>query len=228
MLKRMELTFLPELERWSENSAGEINRLVTFPRLEKLSIRDCDKLVSFPEIPVLTCLNLSRSKENNCATGAHVLMRMPLGYLSSIVRLNIEFLLVDVVMPPYGQPQQGQRSVYTLRCLHLKGDVSFASVFNKSKLQLGLDNCLVLVEELRINACSNIVRWPAEELRCLPRLRCLRIWFCSKLEGTGCSCSSSKEEEILWLPQLEILHISSCDSLLQIPKLAASLEEIYI
>jgi len=205
MLKRMELMFLPELVRWSENSVGEINRLVTFPRFEELTIRDCDKLVSFPEIPVLTYLNLTRSKENNCATGAHVPMFMPLDYLSSLVRLNIEFLLVDVVMPPYGQPKQSQRSVPTLRCLHLKGDVSFASIFNKSTLQLGLGNCLVFVEELRINACSNIACWPVEELRCLPRLRCLRIWFCSKLEGKG--CSSSKEEEILLLPQLEILHI---------------------
>jgi len=119
-------------------------------------------------------------------------MFMPLDYLSSLVRLNIEFLLVDVVMPPYGQPKQSQRSVPTLRCLHLKGDVSFASIFNKSTLQLGLGNCLVFVEELRINACSNIACWPVEELRCLPRLRCLRIWFCSKLEGKGCSLSKRK------------------------------------
>jgi len=134
-------------------------------------------------------------------------------------------MLVDVVMPLDGQQSQSQRPLDTLRYLQLKGDDGFVSVFNKSKLQLGLRDCLVLVEELRIELCSNIVRWPVEELRCLPRLRRLHIRGCSKLEGKG---SSSEEEEILPLPQLETLCISSCDSLLQIPKLPASLEEIVI
>jgi len=64
-----------------------------------------------------------------------------------------------------------------------------------------------------------------EELRCLPRLRHLYVWRCSRLEGKG---SSLEEEDILTLPQLETLQISSCDSLLQIPKLPASLERIEI
>jgi hypothetical protein len=34
VLKRMELKFLPELERWSENSAGKISSSVTFPGLK--------------------------------------------------------------------------------------------------------------------------------------------------------------------------------------------------
>jgi len=188
MLKRMELMYLPELKRWVENSAGEINNSMMFPQLEELKISNCDKLASLPEMPVLRDLNLC------CRT-------------------------------PDGQPIRSQRPLDTLRSLHLKGDDSFASVFNKSKLQLGFLDCMVSVEQLFIDSCFNIVRWPVEELRCLPRLRHLYVWRCSRLEGKG---SSLEEEDILPLPQLETLQISSCDSLLQIPKLPASLERIEI
>ncbi|KAG2481240.1 hypothetical protein PVAP13_J683234 [Panicum virgatum] len=225
VLKTMRLKHLPKLERWAENSAGEIKSSMTFPQLEELFISNCDKLASLPDTPVLKYLSLSNGKEKNSATGALIPMPVPLDCLSSLVHLEISFLLVDVVMPQDGQQSQSQRPLDTLRRLWLKGDDGFVSVFNKSKLQLGLRDCLVLVEELRIEFCSNIVRWPVEELRCLPRLRRLSISYCSKLEGKG---SSSEEEEILPLPQLETLRISSCYSLLQIPKLPASLEEIDI
>ena len=219
VLKTMRLMHLPKLERWAENSAGEINSSITFPRLESLSIINCDKLASFPDAPVLKYLYLSNGKEKNSATGALIPMPIPLDCLSSLVRLNISFLPVDVVMPPDGQQSQSQRPLDTLRYLQLKSDDSFVSVFNKSKLQLGLRDCLVLVEELHIESCSNIVCWPVEEHRCLPRLRRLYVWVCSRLEGKG---SSFGEEEILPLPQLETLQMSSCDCLLRIPKLPTS------
>jgi len=38
VLKTMRLMHLPKLERWAENSAGEINSSMTFPRLESLYI----------------------------------------------------------------------------------------------------------------------------------------------------------------------------------------------
>ncbi|KAK8451627.1 hypothetical protein SEVIR_6G238500v4 [Setaria viridis] len=54
-LKRMELIALPELDRWVENSAGEILGLVMFPRLEKLEIENCDKLASLPRLTIDYC-----------------------------------------------------------------------------------------------------------------------------------------------------------------------------
>nr|TKW11590.1 hypothetical protein SEVIR_6G242050v2 [Setaria viridis] len=207
-LKMMELIDLPELDRWAENSAEEILSSVTFPRLEKLEIENCDKLASLPKLPVLTYLRLS-GREGNNSTGALISMRMPLGSLPSLIHLKISFLLVDLVMPPDGKESQSQRHLDTLRSLKLEGDDAFISIFNKSKLQLGLREWLVSVEELNINKCHNIVRWPVEELRCFPRLRSLHIWDCSKLEGKG---SSSEEDGILPL----------------LPKFPASLEEIWI
>jgi len=115
ILKRMELRYLLEFERWVENSAGVIYNSVMFPLLEELTMLNCDKLASLPEMPVLRDLNLC------CRT-------------------------------PDGQPIRSQRPLDTLRSLHLKGDDSFASVFNKSKLQLGFLDCMVSVEQLFIDS----------------------------------------------------------------------------
>jgi len=58
-LKVMVLEELPSLEVWAENSAGvAIDSSVIFPVLEKLEIRRCPKLASFPLSPVLKDLNL--------------------------------------------------------------------------------------------------------------------------------------------------------------------------
>ncbi|CAO2211704.1 unnamed protein product [Urochloa humidicola] len=210
MLRRMELIQLPELE---------IDSSLIFPRLGKLRINSCDKLASLPETPVLTDLELHCFDKNGSLS-----MCMPVGCLSSLVRLEIG-MLVGVVMPPNGQQSQSQGPLDTLRYLRLEGDNSFLSIFNRSKLKLVLLGCLVLVEELDIIFCSNIVGWPVEELQCFPRLRSLRVGSCSKLEGNG---SSSEEDEILPLHQLENLYIYDCGRLLQIPKLPASLMGIEI
>ncbi|KAJ1269465.1 hypothetical protein BS78_07G214000 [Paspalum vaginatum] len=55
-LKELELSRLPNLERWIESSAGEPHKLVMFPQLEKLEVLHCSKLVTLPEAPLLTHL----------------------------------------------------------------------------------------------------------------------------------------------------------------------------
>ncbi|KAJ1269464.1 hypothetical protein BS78_07G213800 [Paspalum vaginatum] len=188
-LQRMVLLSLPELERWVEYGIGEVNSSVTFPQLKELSIMNCPKLLSVPEIRVLTKLELG-------CDNASVPMYIPLG------------------------------SLLSLRHLQLAGDKNnLVSIFNRHNLHLGLQDYLVSMEILEIRSCSNIVHWPMEELRCLPRLQGLRIFNCSKLQGKG---SSFEDEEILPLPQLKWLYIEYCESLLQIPKLPASLEDISI
>uniref|UniRef100_A0A0A9GS09 Uncharacterized protein n=1 Tax=Arundo donax TaxID=35708 RepID=A0A0A9GS09_ARUDO len=215
-LKRMKLRHLLELERWAENSAGEPISSVMFPLLEELRVYHCCKLGNFPESLVLKHL----SCRGDSAHGL-VPMSMPLGSWPSLVCLDIG-LLADVV--PLEDPQsQSQKPLDTLRNLAILREDGFLPIFNLSKLQLGLHDCLAFVEQLNIFACNNIVRWSMEELQCLPRLRSLHIWLCNKLDG---KVSSSKE--ILPLPQLEWLLIQYCDSLLEIPKLSSSLEEMKI
>ncbi|TVU04751.1 hypothetical protein EJB05_47884, partial [Eragrostis curvula] len=216
-LKAMELLDLPVFERWTENSEVEMNGSVLFPKLEKLTIASCKKLATLPGSPILKYLSVDYEMAE---PSSHRSMYMPLSLFASLVSLEIQ-LPLDVLMPPDGQ--QSRRE--TLRNLKLRGDDGFVSIFNGSKLRLGLRDCLTFVEELGIHDCSNIVRWPLEELRCLPRLRSLSIDRCSKLEGKG---TSSMEEEILPLPLLENLRIKGCESLLDIPQLPASLENVDI
>ncbi|OEL18708.1 Disease resistance protein RGA2 [Dichanthelium oligosanthes] len=216
-LKIMRLAQLPELERWTENSVGEPNNLLMFPLLEELYINNCNKITTLPEAPSL----ISLSCHGESAEGL-VPMSMVWGSSPSLIHLKFG-MLVNVVMPVKEHQNKSQRPQDTLRSLCLQGDNGFISMFNSSKLQLGLADCLAFVERLEIWSCHNIFRWPVEELRCLVRLQSLLIHCCTKLEGKG-----SSSEEILPLPRLERLEIGNCDSLLEIPKLPTSLGEMGI
>ncbi|XP_039815328.1 probable disease resistance protein RPP1 [Panicum virgatum] len=110
----------------------------------------------------------------------------------------------------------------TLRSLEVKSDYGFISTFS---LPAHLD-CFTVVEELVISNCSNIVRWPLVELRCLARLRSLHISHCTNLGQEVLEGSSS--EENLPLLQLERLSIQFCDILTRIPILPTSLEQLDI
>jgi hypothetical protein len=216
-LKMMRLHKLPEFERWAENSAGEPNSLVMFPQLEELSITNCNKIVNLPEAPALTSASFEE-KSADCI----VPMSMEWGSFPSLIHLTFG-RLVNVVMPVKDHQNQSQRPLRTLRRLAVQGNNGFISMFNSSKLQLGLGDCLAFVEHSEIFSCDNIVRWPVEEFRCFVRLQSLEIHWCSKLEGKG-----SSSEEFLPLPRLEMLQIRSCRSLLEIPKLPALLEKMDI
>ncbi|RLN03861.1 hypothetical protein C2845_PM13G24000 [Panicum miliaceum] len=216
-LKMMTLAVLPVFERWAENSAEEPNSLVMFPQLEELYINDCDKIATLPEAPALT--SASCYGESAECIGP---MSMEWGSFPSLIHLKFG-MLVNVVMPVKDHQNQSQRPPHTLRSLDLEGDNGFISMFNSSKLQLGLGDCLASVEHLEILLCDNIVRWPVEEFRCLVRLQSLGIFSCRNLEGRG-----SSSEEFLPLPQLKRLDIGRCGSLLEVPKLAAALGELFI
>ncbi|CAD6264875.1 unnamed protein product [Miscanthus lutarioriparius] len=214
-LKTMCLQKLPKFERWAENSAGEPNSLVVFPQLEQLRIIDCNKNATFLESPALTFLECYNSKP--------VPMGIPLGSSPSLVRLDVG-MLVDMVMPVKDHQNQSQiPPLDCLRSLRVRNDNGFISMFNSSKLQLELGDCLAFLEQLEIWSCNNILHWPVELFRCLVCLRPLDIEYCNKLEGKG-----SSSEEILPLPELERLYIFRCDSLLEIPKLPASLGKLFI
>ncbi|CAL5004912.1 unnamed protein product [Urochloa decumbens] len=223
-LNIMELLSLPELERWAENSAGEPIMSVVFPLLKKLTITDCPKLASLPECPVLTLLCCTSWSKvfDRVSMPVAAPVSMPLDFCPSLVHLEVG-VLADVVMPLENQQNHSQRPLGTLQSLKTKHDDGFASIFKQSKFQLRLEDCFPILERLEFESCSSIVHWPVKELRCLPSLRSLYLLRCSKLEGKG-----SSSEETLPLPLLEKLQIASCDSLLEIPMLPTSLEEMGI
>jgi hypothetical protein len=223
--KDIELSHLPKLEKWAENSAGEPYSSVMFPQLEELRIENCSKLAHLPESAALTHLSFSFVKRTRlcyCIESAEGLvpMSISLGSCPSLVSLEVG-MLANVMMFSDDKQSRSQRSVDTLRNLKLLDDDAFVSIFNISKLQLELRGCFAL-EELDISGCDSILRWPLKELRCLPLLRSLSICL-ENLKDTG-----SSYEEVLPLPRLEKLHIHFCHSLLEILKLPASLVEVEI
>nr|UBY06899.1 NBS-LRR disease resistance protein [Dasypyrum villosum] len=219
-LKKMRLIELPSLEVWAENSVGEhSDNLVTFPVLEELEIKNCSKLTSIPVIPVVS--KLSIVWVHNTAVGL-VFMGILLGSWPFLVSLTLGSSGEDIPMVPLdGQQSQSQMPLEKLKSLALEGPNSLVTSFGLSRSQLMLWKCFSFVENLTISSCSNLVRWPTEELRCLDRLRFLWIRNCDNLEGNTSSC----EEETLPL-SLESLWIEDCRSVVTLPSNLGNLAKL--
>ncbi|WVZ91843.1 hypothetical protein U9M48_037965 [Paspalum notatum var. saurae] len=214
-LKKMVLHSLPNLERWTENSAGEPHKSVMFPQLEELRVFSCSKLETLPEAPLLMHLRCFGSNSAGVRS-----MRIPLGCWPSLVRLELA-LLANVVISLEEQQGQSQTLLENLKAMRVQGENAFVSIFDLPKLRLGLGEGLACLEELEIWNCYNIMRWPVEELRYLRRLRSLSIFGFEKLEQIS-------SEDILSLPLLETLRIGNCDSLWEIQELPILLEKLVI
>ncbi|TVU04748.1 hypothetical protein EJB05_47881, partial [Eragrostis curvula] len=217
-LKSMSLSMLRNLERWAESSAGEPHRSVMFPRLEELTIHDCPKLGTLPLAPLLTTLVHAKSYLRE----RYLPVSMPLCSWPSLVSLTVGWS-VNVPKSLWGQQGQSLNPPEALRCLRTASDDGFVSIFDMTRLQVGLGSALAFVEKLEIFWCNNIVRWPLEELRYLPHLQSLIIVSCEKLGEEG-----SSSQEVLPLPLLKDLEVKICDSLLEIPQLPTSLERMVI
>ncbi|XP_044958629.1 putative disease resistance protein RGA1 [Hordeum vulgare subsp. vulgare] len=210
-LKNMRLIELASLEMWAENSMGEpsCDNLVTFPMLEELRIIDCPKLASIPAIPVVS--KLSIVGVHGCAVGS-VFMCIRLGSWPFLAELTLGSLKDIPMLPLDPQQSQSQRPLEKLESLTLIGPNSLIRSFGLSESQLMVWKCFRFVRNLKIYGCSNLVRWPTEELRCMDRLRFLSITNCDNLEGKN----SSSEEETLPL-SLEGLTIGNCRSVVALP-----------
>ncbi|PUZ52519.1 hypothetical protein GQ55_6G276800 [Panicum hallii var. hallii] len=200
-LKMLELSRLPKLEKWVKNDAGEPDSSVMFPQLEELIIRNCNKLATLPVSPVLKRLSC-----HSYSAEVQISMSMPLGSWPSLVVLDIG-LLADLVMP--------LENHQSLRSLKIVGDSSFVSIFNLSKLQQGLRDCLVFMEELNISNCNSIVCWQSEEFLALPQLKRLYIHVCHSLLEIPQLPASLVEVEICW-----------CESLISLPSNLGNLAKL--
>uniref|UniRef100_A0A0E0G5E7 NB-ARC domain-containing protein n=1 Tax=Oryza nivara TaxID=4536 RepID=A0A0E0G5E7_ORYNI len=230
-LKDMTLSQLSNLEKWTESTAGEANTsLVTFPKLATLCISDCPKLASVPDCPVLKELktygycSLAMSSLAHLTTLSELIyrenesMRMSLGSWPSLTKLHISSSYNQMATL---EVDTNQGPLENLRILRLYGLNFFTAASGLSKMHLGLWKCFAFVEDLCIGACNDLVHWPMEELMSLIHLRSLSIEHCDNLEGKG-----SSSEEIMPLYYLEKFHIKDCKSLLDIPTIPASLEEL--
>ncbi|XP_044441100.1 putative disease resistance protein RGA3 [Triticum aestivum] len=209
-LKKMRLIRLPSLEIWAENSVGEpSNNLVTFRVLEELEIKNCPKLACIPVIPIIRMLKMVGV--HNTAVGL-VFMGIRLGSWPFLLSLTLGSPEDIPMLPVDAQQNQSQIPLEKLKYLDLEGPNSLVRSSGLSRSHLMFWKCFSLVEQLTIDSCSNLVRWPTEELRCLDRLRIMYIGNCVNLEGNTSSC----EEETLPL-SLEKLWIKGCRSVVTLP-----------
>jgi hypothetical protein len=100
--------------------------------------------------------------------------------------------------------------------------VTAFSHLNHPKIQQNIWNHFGFVESMRIRGNNNIVQWPAVEFRNLNRLRLLGLDISSNLTGS-LSATISDDEKVM-PPQLQELSVVECGSLMEVPKLPASLE----
>uniref|UniRef100_A0A453QCL2 Disease resistance protein At4g27190-like leucine-rich repeats domain-containing protein n=1 Tax=Aegilops tauschii subsp. strangulata TaxID=200361 RepID=A0A453QCL2_AEGTS len=128
----------------------------------------------------------------------------------------------DIVMLPLdAQQSQSQRCLEKLKDLTLRGPTSLVRSSGLSISELMVWKCFPFLEELTICNCDSLVRWPTEELRCMDRLRVLRIRDCQNLEGN----TSSSEEATLPL-SLEEMDISDCRSVAKLPPSLGNLAKL--
>nr|UBY07411.1 NBS-LRR disease resistance protein [Dasypyrum villosum] len=209
-LKKMSLIELPSLEIWAENSVGvPSHNLVTFPVVEELVIKNCPKLACIPVIPIISVLRIVGV--HNTAVGL-VFMGIRLGSWPFLVSLTLGCPEEIPMLSIDAQQNQSQIPLEKLEWLTLEGPNGLVRSSRLSRSQLMVWKCFSLVKNLAIDSCSNLVRWPTEELRCLDRLRILHIRNCVNLEGNTSSC----EEETLPL-SLENLWIEDCRSVMTLP-----------
>uniref|UniRef100_A0A8R7RC45 Disease resistance protein RGA3 n=1 Tax=Triticum urartu TaxID=4572 RepID=A0A8R7RC45_TRIUA len=218
-LKRMMLIELPNLEIWAENSVRKpCDSLVMFPMVEELRIENCPKLVSIPVTPIVSEMTI---------VGVHstavslVFMSIRLGSWPFLARLtlgypeDIPMLLLDT------QQSESQMPIEKLVSLTLEGPNSLVRSLGWSRSKLIVWKCFPFVEDLTISRCNDLVSWPTEELRCLDRLRVLRIKDCDNLEGN----TSLSEEETVPL-SLEKLWIASCPNMMGLPSNLGNLTKL--
>ncbi|XBI31709.1 hypothetical protein VPH35_055245 [Triticum aestivum] len=218
-LKRMELIDLPSLEIWAENSVGEASdSLVTFPMLEELKIEKCPKLASIPVIPNISELTIVRV---HSTTVSLVFMSIQLGSWPFLAKLTLRSPGDIPMLSLDAQQSQSQIPLEKLKHLYLGGPNSLVRSSRLSRSQLMVWKCFSFVENLTISSCSNLVRWPTEELRSLDCLRSLYIRYCHNLEGK----TSSSEEEALPL-SLEALMILGCLSVVALPSNLGNLAKL--
>uniref|UniRef100_A0A0E0ENK5 Uncharacterized protein n=1 Tax=Oryza meridionalis TaxID=40149 RepID=A0A0E0ENK5_9ORYZ len=225
-LKKMFLRNLPNLERWAVNISGEPNSFIVLPQLKILGISDCPKLAGIPDCPVLRNLDINRCSNIVISSLAHVTslsylsydaegfdsMTMPLGSWSSLIRLEVRG-----PTKPRRKCSRKSSAFEAIWPQMLHDGIRFLRI---APWDLGH---FAFVEHLEIRDCHDIVRLPTEELRCLIRLRSLHI-----VGFTNLGINFSLSEEILYFSCLEELNIVDCSGIVEIPKLPASLETLYI
>uniref|UniRef100_K3Z363 NB-ARC domain-containing protein n=3 Tax=Setaria italica TaxID=4555 RepID=K3Z363_SETIT len=224
-LKEMELENLEMFQRW-EDGEGNPGEELAFHRLEKLIIRSCPELTTLPEAPKLSVLEVEGASQQ--ISSLHAASR----YITSLSILELcgdDLETESVAEQNSGELVHGKEKWEHKSPLTDMTLCRYNILFSHSSA-LPLRTCFAQLVELGIWWCDALVYWPENVFQALVSLRVLYIWGCNKLTGrTPETSEQSAPERSGLLPCLEFLSLKECPSLVEVPKLPASLKvlEIY-
>lgn len=205
---------LESFQRWDVAVGGE---QILFSQLEKLSIKNCPKLMDLPEAPKLSVLKIEDGKQEIF----HSVDR----YVSSLTKLilNLEntettseavCTVVDINEKWF---QKSPLTFMELGCCN--------SFFGSFALELW--DYFINLEKLCINRCDVLVHWPEKVFQSLISLRNLQIGHCKNLTGYA-QAPLEPSVRSQHLPGLEVLNVDSCESLVEMFNVPPSLKKLGI
>ncbi|KAI4965089.1 hypothetical protein ZWY2020_057514 [Hordeum vulgare] len=196
-LKVLKMKRLESFRRWDAATEGEP---ILFPQLEKLSIKECPKIINLPEAPKLGVLEIEDGKQEIF----HCVNR----FLSSLNNLILKLEYVETTsevdctsIVPVESKDKRNLPVMQLRC------------------------CNSFFGAVEIGRCDVLVHWPLEVFHNSVSLRKLVIRECKNLTGyTQVPLKPSATERSQCLPGLESLELKDCASLVEMFNVPASLK----
>ncbi|KAE8795005.1 putative disease resistance protein RGA4 [Hordeum vulgare] len=214
-LKVLKMKRLESFRRW--DAATEVEPIL-FPQLEKLSIKECPKIINLPEAPKLGVLEIEDGKQEIF----HCVNR----FLSSLNNLILKLEYVETTsevdctsIVPVESKDKRNLPVMQLRCCN-----SFFGVGAPETLGYSL-----YLQELEIGRCDVLVHWPLKVFHNSVSLRKLVIRECKNLTGyTQVPLEPSATERSQCLPGLESLELKDCASLVEMFNVPASLKRMDI
>uniref|UniRef100_A0ACD5ZDL7 Uncharacterized protein n=1 Tax=Avena sativa TaxID=4498 RepID=A0ACD5ZDL7_AVESA len=219
VLKVLEMKDLESFQRWHVVVEGE---QMLFPLLKKLSIQKCPKLIDLPEAPILGVLEI----EDGAQEISHWVNR----YKDSLTNLKLSLKYREAtseaectsIEPVESEEKRNQKCpiiFMELGCCN--------SFFIPGSLEQW--NYYEKLEDLHINRCDVLVHWPEQVFESLVSLRRLAIRNCGNLAGYAqAPLEPSASRRSKHLPDLKVLDIHDCGSLVEMFNIPTSLERMTI
>ncbi|KAM3399380.1 hypothetical protein ACQJBY_004653 [Aegilops geniculata] len=218
-LKVLELEDLESFQRWDAAAEGE---QILFPQLEKLSIKECPKIIDLPEAPKLSVLEIKNGKQEIF----HCVDR----YLSSLTNVTLKLEYIETtseaewtsILPVDRKGKWSQKSPITVMELGCCN-----SFFGAGALEPW--NYFVHLEKLEIDRSDVLVHWPEKVFQSLVSLRIFEIRSCKNLTGYAqAPLEPSTTGKNQYLLDLEYLGVHDCASLVEMFNIPASLKSMEI
>ncbi|KAH7688969.1 P-loop containing nucleoside triphosphate hydrolase protein [Dioscorea alata] len=209
-LRTLRLYKMANLKGWCVEEDRETAPPM-FPRLQKLFISRCPKLITMPpQIPTLKHLDI---KESYRGTQIELVSKEK-GFFKHLKSLESLSLTRCEELALLLEDKEETRP--------LSSSLRSLSIFYYSQFSLSaaLRN-LTSLKSLRMYYLEKLSSWPDEMLRDSESLRHLTLTFCNNLTGASSQGDCGP-------PFLESLNVSYFDALIELPKCPTSLKSLYV